>query len=67
MHDFIFPYLPVLHGSHPLAGKPLVGSSYVYLGDYCARIMKFAKLGQFSLGAGKSRGKMWLNPAGKGW
>lgn len=36
--------LPMLHGSHPLAGKPLVGSSYVYLGDYCARIMKSAKL-----------------------
>lgn len=41
-----FPTCPwvVTLGHQPLAGKPLVGSSYVYLGDYCARIMKFAKL-----------------------
>lgn len=43
MHDFIFPCLPMLHGSQPLAGKPcreLLRVSW----DYGARIMKFAKL-----------------------
>lgn len=43
MHDFIFPCLPMLHGSQPLAGKPcreLLCVSW----DNGARIMKFAKL-----------------------
>lgn len=38
-----YPWVVTL-GHQPLAGKPLVESSYVYLGDYRARIMKFVEL-----------------------
>lgn len=41
-----FPTYPwvVTLGHQPLAGKPVVESLYVYLGDYRARIMKFVEL-----------------------
>lgn len=46
MHDFIFSYLPMgcYFRSSATCRKASVESSYVYLGDYRARIMKFVEL-----------------------